>query len=1333
MPNTQASVNRDSLISTLAVVICSLAIELSTFITYIEQGSAIGLAIASFWIASLLLIKLLSLRQRARSCKQRKSNGDIAVGEPDNCFHFLPQPAIVVDRQGSIRRINMAAAKMTQLTNEQLLGQPIHALFHPVENNQDTCPLCRKIADNQALPATEYAFPNHQWQQISLSRLNTSNDDLLIQQHFDITAHKRIEDQLALVLDGAELGYWDWDYINGDHQVNHRWMEMLGLSEPDMAHDINDWDQRIHPDDRQRVSQLIAAHIESGKPYVVEFRMQHKQGNWLWIQGSGAVVAYDPVSGQPSRLCGTHQDITTRKLSEYNLAATYQIISQSPSVVFKWRCGSGLPIEFATENATKLLGYSQQQLLNEENSYLQRLHPDDLDRYLQEIEQCLNDRSCQEVVHAPYRLLTANGSIKWVEDRKMLTRNEQGQPTCYQGLVTDITRQRQQTSAIHNIIATSSDKKTKSQLDNLCKLATETLGADQVYIGEIQANNSIKTLAFYTRRPIADAVRFNIFDSPFAEAGNGRICHYQKSGDLHDPSHGWLNQVDARSYVAIPLQDDQQRNFGTVLALYQHSIPDTQFAEDILKLFAVQINAELDRCRAINALKIQKQRLIDAQSISHIGDWQWHWSDNRFSWSDEMYRITRTNRTSFIPNFSGILTQLVHPDDQALFKSAMQNAGTTGIIDFRHRIVLSEHQIRHVHQRGKVICDVNQQVVGIQGTMQDITDRLRIEQRLLEAKRVAEKATQVKSEFLANMSHEIRTPMNAIIGFVDLCLSEASQAKQHGYLEHVKIASQSLMTIIDDILDFSRIEAGKLHLDATPFLLEEMLSQVFSSMEQLANNKEIQLIRPDSRHQYHAVIGDPQRLRQVLINLIGNAIKFTSEGQVSIDLKETERTASTIRLQFSIADTGIGMDAQQQAKLFQPFIQGDSSITRTYGGTGLGLVISKQLIEQMGGNISMISEAGKGSTFSFDICLGVTDIASIRKKQQINRAGAIKLNLQPLFGAKILLVEDNEVNRLVASELLEQARIQVDCAENGQLALEMLRRHHYDCVLMDVQMPVMDGYQTTRQIRQMEFSHYLPVIAMTANVMGDGRGKCLQAGMDDFIGKPILPDTLYATLLKWVRPANSDSITQPLPKTTSAKDFPYLYGIETTLGLQHTAGNEEVYRKVLLKFADNHEHALNQIQQYLSTGQFEQAQRSIHSIASLAGSLGARNLFKMLLELEGSCEREDTQTLTELMHTIEPEFKRILKNIKDSLTLTNSPRTINPQIPPGEITQELTVLLQKLQGFDSDADRQIDAILNSTRDQLLLEELNTLKKMTDNYRYIDASQRLTQFLNQPLS
>ena len=392
--------------------------------------------------------------------------------------------------------------------------------------------------------------------------------------------------------------------------------------------------------------------------------------------------------------------------------------------------------------------------------------------------------------------------------------------------------------------------------------------------------------------------------------------------------------------------------------------------------------------------------------------------------------------------------------------------------------------------------------------------------QLAEARVSADTANIAKSDFLANMSHEIRTPMNAIIGMTHLALQTELNDKQKSYIGKALHSAENLLGILNDILDFSKIEANKLELEAVDFQLEAVIDNMITMIKLMAEEKGIQLsvcIDPDVPKSLN---GDPLRLSQTLINLANNAVKFSSQGDsISIKVTLQEETEFDARLQFSVQDTGIGITPEQQERLFQPFSQADNSTTREYGGTGLGLVISLKVIQMMDGEIWVESEQDVGSTFTFTVrlkkqqgSLAQISTSDNQSKSTHNEATA------RLRGAKILLVDDNDLNQEYVRELLEMVGITVETASNGQEALNLLAKQNFDGVLMDCQMPVMDGYEATRQIRKQEKFKDMPVIAITANAMKGDREKVLAVGMNDHIPKPFKNDVMYATLAKWIKP-----------------------------------------------------------------------------------------------------------------------------------------------------------------------------------------------------------------------
>ncbi|MEY4591989.1 MAG: hypothetical protein RIR18_884 [Pseudomonadota bacterium] len=379
----------------------------------------------------------------------------------------------------------------------------------------------------------------------------------------------------------------------------------------------------------------------------------------------------------------------------------------------------------------------------------------------------------------------------------------------------------------------------------------------------------------------------------------------------------------------------------------------------------------------------------------------------------------------------------------------------------------------------------------------------------------AEGATQAKSAFLANMSHEIRTPMNAILGMAQLMRRTELTAKQATQLDRIDIAAEHLLSIINDILDLSKIEAEKLTLEVTDFAMPEIMERIVSILSPQANSKGLALIM-DAQSFPFVLRGDPTRLSQALLNYANNALKFTQHGSVTIRSRLLSEIGDEILVRFEVIDTGIGLSQEQQNRLFSAFEQADSSTTREYGGTGLGLAITKQLAKLMGGDAGVTSTQGEGSTFWFTVKLGRSTVplsvsSSLKNKEDPETALA-----RYHFGKKILLVEDEPINQLIAVEILSETGLVVETADDGLQALEKAQSSTYDLILMDMQMPKMDGVMATREIRKIPALASVPILAMTANAYSQDRARCLDAGMNDFITKPVESEVLYATLLKWL-------------------------------------------------------------------------------------------------------------------------------------------------------------------------------------------------------------------------
>jgi signal transduction histidine kinase/HPt (histidine-containing phosphotransfer) domain-containing protein len=481
-----------------------------------------------------------------------------------------------------------------------------------------------------------------------------------------------------------------------------------------------------------------------------------------------------------------------------------------------------------------------------------------------------------------------------------------------------------------------------------------------------------------------------------------------------------------------------------------------------------------------------------------------------------------------------------------------------------------------------------------------LADRIALErhdkERLVRERAVAQAATQAKSEFLARMSHEIRTPINAVTGFTDLALRSADERQRLDYLRQIRSASRALLTIINDILDMSRVEAGKLALSPQDFRLRPLLESVRELFAPQAAGKGVALELAVEAEVPAVVRGDPVRLEQVLVNLVANALKFTERGRVEICVALAARATDDAPLRFAVTDTGIGIGAEQQARLFEPFSQADESITRRYGGTGLGLAICRQLVELMGGRIGVDSAPGRGSTFHFTVRLG--------------RASAVPQDTQPegapavsFPGARVLVVEDNALNQRLVKELLVGLGAAVTVAGNGAEAVAAAAREPFDAILMDVQMPEMDGLEATRRIRALPGRAGVPIVAMTAHALAGSREQCLAAGMNDFIGKPITLRGVIGALERFL-----PSTPAPAPGATAAALPETLPGIAVGRALRRLGGNVELMRASLIEFRRDYAAMAQELQRALEHDDVRSATRLAHTLKGVASNLAMAEL-----------------------------------------------------------------------------------------------------------------------------
>jgi PAS domain S-box-containing protein len=860
------------------------------------------------------------------------------------------------------------------------------------------------------------------------------------------------------------------------------------------------------------------------------------------------------------------------------LQEAQDLFTSGPVVVFKWRNEPGWPVEQVSPNVADVLGYAPGLFLSGAVKYASLIHPDDQARVSEEVKQA-SDSGAAMLEHRPYRVRHLNGAWLWVYDYTQVLR-EADRITHYFGYILDVSERKFSEERYRQLF--SGSRFTMLLVDPANGAIVDANAAASRYYGyppEMLRTMNIAQINTLSAAQIAEEMQ----RARQQQRNAFYFCHRLADGSTRD--------VEVQTGPVVV--DGRELLFSIV--------------QDIT-----------ERKRYEQQVRENEQRLLNILNASPIAVRIATMQGRRVEFCNQRY-------TQLIKNMHAIGEDpkhyYAHPEDYERVLEALGRGEE--VLNRQIELNMSGGETAWVlasympmKYRGED---------AVLGWFYEITDRKKLEEELLAAKEAAEGANRAKSDFLANMSHEIRTPMNAVMGLTRAVLDMPLEPQQRDYLNKVHASSRILLNVLNDVLDFSKIEAGQLQIESVGFEPRMPVDYALDLFGEAARDKNLAVVCDMAGNLPHRVQGDPYRLGQILCNLLSNAIKFTERGEIRISVQVNDcQPGGECRLRYAIRDTGIGIPPEKLGTLFRPFTQADTSTTRRFGGTGLGLAISKQLAQLMGGDIVVESAPGRGSTFALTIPIRLA----------VEAAGEMPPVAAPdkaqLGGRHVLLVEDNTLNQLVATTFLQRMGVQVAVANHGGEAVEYVRTQPVDMVLMDLQMPVMDGFEATRQIRALPQGAHLPIVAMTAAAMQHDKEAALAAGMDDHIAKPIEPEVLVAALMKWLA-------GRPQPEGVAAPQVPMMpdaaglqaalpaFNLDTVLFLlDHDA---EKLRHLLREFRAEAAADREQICAAVEAGDFVTAERVAHKLKGVAGNLGAISLFEASRVLdaqlkEGRCEPE---------------------------------------------------------------------------------------------------------------
>jgi PAS domain S-box-containing protein len=1133
-----------------------------------------------------------NLRSILRELQESRS---FTIQAVDNSRHFFAW----LTPEGILQYANSTSLAMIEKTLEEVVDQPFWETpwFSHDSNQKERLREAIPFAVSGKTVRYEFLHLTHEGAVRSIDfSLHPIFDaggsvSMLVAEGMDITERKKMETALylseerhRLALEATSEGLWDWDIATGDVVCSNQWFILFGYLPGEVQANRNLWEQTLHPDDAAATVHDLDEYLHGrASTYHNEHRVVTKSGEIRWHLSQGKVVERD-AEGKPLRMVGTNRDITEQMAAQEQvreMLAHFKLATDAANIgTWSWNFSDD-----KLECDKRLCDwYKMPEDLPSTGLYYSlwrsRIHPDDVE---QAEALLVEARRNNTPFDHEFRIVLPDGSIRCIHSAAVIKRDTNAAALGMVGINLDITDRKRAEAVLRE-----SEEKFRLAFNN----ANTGMSLVDLEGNLLQVNDKMSEIFGYSKRELEsmtvndlalseDAILSTRFISQAAQ-GIRDSAMFEKRY-RHKQGHIVYGQV------ASSLVRDAQGQPRYFISQVQDITKRKKAEEDWERTFDVvpDLIAIIDNeYRFIRVNKAMAAKLgMTAEELPGLTCYQ------------TIHGLSEP--PSFCPHKDMLTNGVVHTSE--IYEDRLGG-------DFVVTV--------------SPLLDSTGKAVGGVHVARDITDRKRYERELEQARDAAAAANQAKSSFLAHMSHEIRTPMNGILGLAQLLERDDLSIDQRSMVLDIRSAGQSLLHILDDILDLSKIEAGQLKIEMHPFDLGLLLAQLDNVQGKTARMKGLAFAIEAPSGFEGDLVGDQLRLEQVLANLVGNALKFTEDGEVRIRVIPQAMSETSIHLRFEVSDTGIGISPEAMADLFTSFTQADRSITRRFGGTGLGLAICKRLVEIMGGRIGVESRVGIGSTFWFELSFQrrIGGEALLRLAQ-----GDTPLLGPLLSGLHFLVVDDSQLNLAIVTRALKLEGATTTAVADGQQALDCLRANPqgFDAILMDVQMPVMDGLSATRAIRRELGLTELPVIALSAGVLYQERKAALDAGLNDFLAKPLDIAEMIGVLRRWSRskpspqsPAAWPDSIEPRHSQDLPTGFPEIAGLDMQRAAVTLGNDLALYVDLLQRFAINYRDVAERCRNDLAKGDAEAAARRIHTLRGDAGNMGAMELMRSAQTVE---------------------------------------------------------------------------------------------------------------------